>query len=108
MLQIIGWLGCFYLVVKALEIYATNVRDDANGGVTPASVVAIGAAILGAGAFAFWIYAQGAAVQSISPAIPATIQAPVGVTPEELFSDEKAKCISQASSEKEMDACENK
>lgn len=76
MLQIIGWLGCLYLVVKGLEIFAQK-PDDAD----TARVIAVTLSWLGAVAFAILIYMQGNEARSImtdlDANVPDTIQVDV-------------------------------
>lgn len=58
MLQLIGWLGCLYLVVKGFELAGSQARGE------PISTVhGIGASLawLGAVVFALLIYGQGKA-----------------------------------------------
>ncbi|AKH42507.1 hypothetical protein FHS61_000277 [Altererythrobacter atlanticus] len=62
MVQIVGWLGCFYLVVKAMEFQADprfrNTEGELNGNAAVAALISWGGAI----AFAVWIWAQGQAI----------------------------------------------
>ena len=60
MLQIVGWLGCLYLVVKGFEL-AGHTRD---GEVSSMHRVGSALAWLGAVAFAAIIYAQGQAASN--------------------------------------------
>lgn len=62
MLQIIGWLGCLYLIVKALEIAGSNVHKGEDGLLKPQSLVAVLLASVGALAFAAWFLIQGASI----------------------------------------------
>lgn len=59
MLQIIGWLGCLYLVVKAMEIAASSSFRDELGHLKPFATGAILVAWIGAVGFALWLGAQG-------------------------------------------------
>lgn len=68
MLQIIGWLGCLYLVVKALEIIANPAYRDANGMMKSAAIWAALLAGFGAVGFALWLAAQGGAFPQQSSA----------------------------------------
>jgi len=59
MLQIVGWLGCFYLMIKALEFASgTNFRTE-GGRMKDTAVVAALLAWFGGLAFAFWLFSQG-------------------------------------------------
>lgn len=68
MLQIIGWLGCLYLVVKALEIIANPAYRDANGMMKSAAIWASLLACFGAFGFALWLAAQGGSLPQKSSA----------------------------------------
>lgn len=65
MLQIIGWLGCFYLIVKCLEIagngnsYRPSVADPEKMEMRAPAYLAIVLAVGGAIGFAWWLGAQG-------------------------------------------------
>lgn len=61
MLQIIGLLGCFYLLVKCFEIVGSQAHRNAEGNLVPPAVLAVSLAALGAIGFAFWLYEQGSA-----------------------------------------------
>lgn len=61
MLQIIGWLGCFYLVVKALEIFASNNFRQETGKLKESAIYAVAIALAGAVSFAIWLSDQGSA-----------------------------------------------
>lgn len=59
MLQLIGWLGCLYLVIKAFEIAANPVyRDDAGKMKNPAMAASL-LCCFGAAAFALAFKSQG-------------------------------------------------
>jgi len=61
LLQIIGWLGCVYLLVKALEIYSSSTfRNEAGNLKEPATAAAL-IAFWSAVGFAIWLGAQGGA-----------------------------------------------
>lgn len=99
MLQIIGWLGCLYLVVKALEIAANPDYRDANGMMKP---VAMGAAVLGwfgAVGFALWLAAQGGALPGKSEAEQASDDLTASIT---------SQCIELAKTPEEVRACVNR
>ena len=55
MLQIIGWLGCVYLLVKSLEIFSSsNFRNEA-GKLKETAILAALVAFWGAVGFAIWL-----------------------------------------------------
>ena len=64
MFQILGWLGCVYLVVKALEIGSSTVFRDEGGLMKLSAVAACAIAWMAAIIFAFLFYGQGAAMRS--------------------------------------------
>jgi hypothetical protein len=86
MLQIIGWLGCLYLVVKALEIASADSHKGKDGGMTPAAVLAVLVAWAGAIGFGGWLFIQGNALK------------PDGQTV-------RLECIRKAQSAQEVTAC---
>lgn len=61
MLQIIGWIGCLYLVIKALEIASNPVFRNENGMLKNMAMTACLLAWSGALIFALWLGAQGSA-----------------------------------------------
>ncbi len=63
MLQIIGWMGCFYLLIKALELAGSNSQKDAEGSIKPFAYVTVVLCLLGAIVFAFLFAAQGSVLQ---------------------------------------------
>ena len=69
MLQIIGWLGCLYLIVKGLEIagnassYKPQVVDPEKMELRSPASVAIVLAFAGAIGLAWWLGAQGGAFE---------------------------------------------
>jgi len=58
-LQIIGWLGCLYLVVKALEIMSNSDSVNSNGKLKASALAACLLAWVGAVVFSLWIAEQG-------------------------------------------------
>lgn len=60
MLQIIGWLMCFCLVIKGLEISASNNFRDQDGRSKEFAPLIAALAFLGAIGFGLWLHAQGA------------------------------------------------
>ena len=64
MLKIIGWLGCVYLIVKALEIGGSSSYRNERGELNGPAVVALIIALFSAVGFAFWLFVQGGAVGS--------------------------------------------
>ncbi len=96
MLQIIGWLGCLFLVVKALEIGAGNNFRDERGRLRRNAAVACAVALAGALIFAVWIFVtdtdQGPVVASYDPPVPS--------------SDDNLKdCIINARTPEDVQAC---
>jgi len=67
MLQLIGWLGCLYLVVKALELAASSSFRDENGNMKTTAMAAAVLAWFGAAGFALLFLGQGAALQTLTP-----------------------------------------
>lgn len=59
MLQIIGWLGCAYMLLKVFEIIGSSAHRKEDGRLNDASCWACVFAIFSAGAFAVWLLAQG-------------------------------------------------
>lgn len=59
MLQIIGWFGCFYLIIKSMEIGGRKDSFDEHGNMEVMPLMTILAAVLGAGIFAFLFWQQG-------------------------------------------------
>lgn len=57
-LQIIGWIGCLYLVVKAFEIISSNEHRNAEGKLHTAGMVAAIIALLGALIFVLLLEGQ--------------------------------------------------
>ncbi|QSR18404.1 hypothetical protein [Novosphingobium sp. KA1] len=80
MLQIIGWLGCLYLIVKALEMAANPAYRDDSGVLKGYAVAACLLAWMGAIGFALWLAAQGASFLGQSPAMPSTDELSASVT----------------------------
>ena len=67
MLQIVGWLGCVYLFVKAFEIGSSSAHRDEKGEVNSPAAIAIAVSAVASIGFAVWILLQGAAIDSASP-----------------------------------------
>lgn len=86
MLQIIGWLGCFYLVVKSLEMAANPTFRDENGKMTPAALRVAFLGWIGAVGFALWLAAQGNAALTPKVGQPST-----ALTPSQIECIENAK-----------------
>jgi len=59
MLQIIGWLGCIYLVVKALEIAGSNSQRDSEGNMAVSAIAACVISWIAAILFSVWFLVQG-------------------------------------------------
>ena len=64
MLQIIGWLGCVYLVVKALEIAGSNAFRNDKGQMTGGAIGAVAVAWIAVAVFAVLFWVQGQEVTS--------------------------------------------
>jgi hypothetical protein len=62
MLQLIGWLGCIYLIVKALSIWGSRDSKDNEGNLTGPATSAIVLCWLTAVVFGFMFLIQGEAV----------------------------------------------
>lgn len=92
MIQIIALMGCFYLLVKALEIAGRRDSCNAEGQLSPNSLWAIVLCWIGAIGFAVWILFQGLAIQQ---ATSETVQA----------SQSMISCINSAATQEEMLAC---
>ena len=116
MLQIIGWLGCLYLFIKALEICSGSEHRTGQGHLKTSAAIACGLGWAGALGFAVWIFAQGAALNGqLSPLNLSSMGGPgvpteVGETlPEELMSQElspsQVDCITKAKSNDEILSC---
>lgn len=94
LLQIIGFLGCFMIIIKALEIvHSGDFRDETGlreGALWTAVVAGVGACL-----FALWLYAQGPSFQQ--PAQP-SLSLPE-LTPSQV------ECISAAKTNEEVIAC---
>lgn len=58
MLQIIGWLGCLYLVVKAFELCSASKHRQVDEKWDTAAMVGGAIALVGALAFFFMLNAQ--------------------------------------------------
>lgn len=93
MLQIIGWLGCFYLVIKAMEIGSGNQFRDSEGQLKALATGACMLAWFGALAFAVWLLLQGDAGR-IGPA-PASSE----------MSQSMMDCINKSQTSEEILAC---
>lgn len=94
MLQIIGWLGCFYLVVKALEIASSDSFRTSDGKMKDRAQVATWVAWGGAIAFALWLYVQG-----VRPGDSGD------TAPFEQLPQSKIDCINRAKTSDEILAC---
>ncbi|WP_132384833.1 hypothetical protein [Novosphingobium sp. PhB165] len=68
MLQIIGWLGCLYLVIKSLEIAANPAFRYENGILKGYAIIACILGWFGAVGFALWLGVQGAAIPALGNA----------------------------------------
>lgn len=99
MIQIIGFLGCLYLLVKALEIASSSAFKDQAGSVDATAKTAIALAVAGAVGFAIWLLAQGGAFAIPDPA--STPDASIG----EMMSQSKVECINNAKSQDQVLAC---
>jgi hypothetical protein len=74
MLQIITYLLCVYLVFKGVEIFQlalTSARADGSRAIGfVVGAVMIGASIIAAAVFSFWITDQAVGIQGNLPGIP--------------------------------------
>ncbi len=75
MMQIIGWILCLFLVVKALEMAASGVHLKSEEG-SLIGILAIGLCIIGAIAFAVLIY-FGVPRDSVRTMLPSTVSSDV-------------------------------
>ena len=75
MMQIIGWILCLFLVVKAFEMAANGVHLKSEGG-SPIGILAIALCIVGAIAFAVLIY-FGVPRDSLRTTLPSTVSSDV-------------------------------
>ena len=99
MLQIIGWLGCLYLVVKGFEIAGGANFRDASGRPTTSAKNASTIAWIGAFVFAVMLLLQGGAFEQVKPT-PAI---------SEPLSQAEAECINKANGDdKAVMACVGK
>jgi hypothetical protein len=89
-LQIIGWLGCLYLVVKAFEIGSARTHRSDEGDLTLGAMLAALIAWCGAIGFAIWLFAQGGGFSG---------------DPQSVVMDRKAACVSQAKTSADVLAC---
>lgn len=69
MLQIIGWLGCFYLVIKAMEMLGNAPRDE-HGKRSAWTDIGAALAVLGAMAFVIMLQEQVDATASLTRSLP--------------------------------------
>lgn len=65
MLQLIGWLGCLYLFVKALELSGDDSRRNEHKEMNFSTLLAVWLAIIGAGGFALMLYLQGERIPEV-------------------------------------------
>ncbi|WP_395393048.1 hypothetical protein WBP07_17895 [Novosphingobium sp. BL-8A] len=106
MLQIIGWLGCLYLIVKCLEIASNSDFRNANGDLKGMPLAACVIGWFGAVIFAVALYLVGASIPNpMAPAGSVGVSGPVAETPEETMSPAKMECISKAKTTDEILAC---
>lgn len=66
MLQIIGWIGCVLMAIKALELISNPAYRDETGALNWHIVVAAMLAGFGSIGFAVLLYAQGELVRDIT------------------------------------------
>lgn len=116
MLQIIGWLGCVYLFIKALEIASGSGHRNENGDLRSSAMAACGLAWFGSVGFAIWIFVQGSALHGQLEAAAPSSQF-IGQTPEEIagplpeevlskdLTDAQVECIRNAKSDEAILAC---
>ena len=101
MLQIIGWIGCLYLVVKALEIISNSAFRGEDGNLRSYANLACWLAFVGAAFFAIWLYDQG----TNGPSIEADDIAEVPAPPHEDVQVKVNDCTASAKNDEEMRAC---
>ncbi|QDP55568.1 MAG: hypothetical protein Unbinned273contig1001_59 [Prokaryotic dsDNA virus sp.] len=59
MLQIIGWLGCAYLLLRSVQMGFSRDMQDENGKMRDGATYTMIIGIVAAAGFAFWLGAQG-------------------------------------------------
>jgi hypothetical protein len=96
MLQIIGFLGCAYMIVKALEMTARPDFRNENGFLNGSAVLAIAIAWVAAAVFTIWLLIAGA---QVSGAISAGADSAT-------MSQREIDCINGAKGSDEILACE--
>lgn len=96
MLQIIGWLGCFYLVVKAMEIWSSKSFRYETGKLKESAIYAVATALIGAVGFALWLSDQGSAFPPPAPTTTAR---------DELSESIAQQCVKFAKNAEEAAAC---
>ena len=92
-IQIIGWLGCLYLIVKGLEIASSSAFRNEHGNARSGATAACMVAWIGALVFAVWLLLQGDAGGAGQEAAETTM------------SQSKTDCISNAKTADEVIAC---
>lgn len=100
MIQIIGFMGCLYLIVKALEIGSNSAMKDGNGRMKGEAIAAVWIASLGAFVFAFWLYTQGADFDQLR-ARPEAVEGSTAQT----MTPAQVECVSKAKGDKAVLAC---
>lgn len=104
MLQIIGWLGCAYLIVKALEMNARPDFREHNGRLAARALWAISLAILFAGVFVIWLALQGGSF--IAPTAATAGEAALASPPADTqVTQAQVNCIANAKTGDESLAC---
>lgn len=97
MLQLLGWLGCLYLLVKGLAMIGDLTLVDGDGERHPATNIAIMLAIAGAVVFAIFFAVQGNAMPDLGLAASSQ-PAPMD--------GDYAACLEQATTIEQMSACQ--
>ena len=93
-LQIIGWLGCFYLAFRAVQMGVDRSFRNAEGQVPAEVGLVIMLGIVGAIGFAVWFGNQGSAISQPSPSLP-----------KDELTQEEINCIIDARTTEETLAC---
>jgi hypothetical protein len=80
MLQIIGLIGCLYLLVKGCEFYGNKGYRSEEGLLNGSATIGGLLSVIGSVGFALWLIGQGGAFQSSSSAYDPTINVDANLT----------------------------
>lgn len=97
MIQIIGFLGCAYMLLKAFEMLGNSSLRHEHGGLKEQASIAIGIAFASSLFFAAWLIIQGSEVSSIT----SISESPT----EEPMSQSRMDCINGAADADAVLAC---